>query len=149
MHEMFPGNCSDTARLLHGEYPDDSPDVAWTSAEIAKSPASRCANHGADIRRYWMGRFPATTRTLLGSCPAIARMIHWTLRRTPCRILRGNCADTDWLRSRLRTGHGLDAAADIVPDIRRHRLGRCPAVARTLAGCCPAVARIIQRVLRG
>ncbi|HXI71411.1 MAG TPA: hypothetical protein VNN22_13730 [Verrucomicrobiae bacterium] len=30
LHEMFPGNCSDTARLLPGECPDDSPDVAQT-----------------------------------------------------------------------------------------------------------------------
>jgi hypothetical protein len=35
----------------------------------------------------------------------------------------------DW----LRTGHGLNVAADIAPDIRQHRLGRYPSIARTLA----------------
>jgi hypothetical protein len=28
LREMFPGNCSDTARLLPGECPDDSSDIA-------------------------------------------------------------------------------------------------------------------------
>jgi hypothetical protein len=70
---MLPGNCSDTARLLPGDCPDDSSDVG--------------------------------------------------------RMLRGHSVDTDW----PRTGHGLDAAADIVPTIRQHRLGRYPSIARMLA----------------
>jgi len=60
------------------------------------------------------------------------------------RMLRGHCTDTDW----LRTGHGLAAAADIVPDIREHRLGRYPSIARTQAGKYPAIARMIQRTIR-
>jgi hypothetical protein len=75
---MFSGNCSNAARLLPSEYPDDSSDVG--------------------------------------------------------RMLRGHCAGTDW----LRTGHGLDAAADIVPAIRQHRLGRYP-----------SIARIVHRKMRG
>jgi hypothetical protein len=39
--------------------------AARTAAAIAKSPANRCANHGADIHRYWTRRFPPTARTLL------------------------------------------------------------------------------------
>jgi hypothetical protein len=60
-------------------------------------------------------------------------------------MLRGHCADTDW----LRTGHGLDAAAAIVPDNRQHRLGRWPPIARTLAEKYPAIARTLHRMPRG
>lgn len=82
---MFPGNRSDTARLLLGECPDASSDVG--------------------------------------------------------RMLRGNCADTDW----PRTGHGLDAAAAIVPDIRQHGLGRYPSIAQDTS---PDAARMIRRMIR-
>lgn len=97
-------NRPDAARKLPGNSLDDSSDVARTPSRtlrgllrgcqpvscvicgrtataIAKSPTSRCGNHGADIHRRCVRRFPTTARTLLGSCPAIARMIH--------RILRG------------------------------------------------------------
>jgi hypothetical protein len=54
--------------------------AAWTSLEIAKSPANPFANNGADIPQRCMRHFPPSARTLLGSCPAIARMIHRMLR---------------------------------------------------------------------
>lgn len=73
LRKMFPGNCSDTTRLLPGDCPDDSSDVGW--------------------------------------------------------MLRGHSAGTD----EPRTGHGLDAAADIVPAIRQHWLGRYPSIARMRA----------------
>ena len=60
------------------------------------------------------------------------------------RMLRGHSADTDW----LRTGHGLDAAADILLAIRQHRLGRYPSIARTLAEKYPAIARTLHRMMR-
>lgn len=43
-----------------------------------------------------------------------------------------HCADTDW----LRTGHGLDAAPDIVPDTIRPWRGR-------YGRCCSAIARLV------
>jgi hypothetical protein len=94
-----PRRCPEIARKLPGNSLDDSSDVARTpsptlrgllrgcqhvccvicgrtATAIAKSPASRCANHGADIHRRCVRHFPPTAWTLLGSCPAIARMIH-------------------------------------------------------------------------
>lgn len=59
-------------------------------------------------------------------------------------MLRGHSADTDY----PQTGHELDAAADIVPAIRQHRLGRYPSIARMLAEKCPAIARTLHRMLR-
>ena len=125
--------------------------VTRTSPAYARTRPGSYAYHCAEIHRCSVRCFPATARTLRGCCPANARMIRRTLRRTPFRTPHGNSADMDWLRSRsrLRTGHGLDAAADSVPDIRRNRLGRCPSVARTLAGYCPADARTSCQKLRG
>ena len=92
----LPGNCPEILCMIHrmlpgrqaGHHADCFVDAnlaaswsaAWTSAGITKSPASRCGNHGADIHRRCVRRFPTTPRTLLGSCPAIARMIHPILR---------------------------------------------------------------------
>jgi len=103
--ETFPANCSDTARKLPGNCPDDSADTApdttldaartaaWTAAVITKSFANHRANFGANfganIHRSLVRRFPPTARTRLGSCSVIARMIHRMLRRT----LRGNCPE--------------------------------------------------------
>jgi len=36
LREMFPGNCSDTDRLLPGECPDDSSDVAQMLRRISR-----------------------------------------------------------------------------------------------------------------
>ena len=105
--ETLPANCSDTGRKLPGwligccaddsadTAPDAMPDAAWTATAKAKSSANHRANFGANIHRRLVGRFPPTARTRLGSCPAIPRMIHRTLRRTPRRMLRGNYAATD------------------------------------------------------
>jgi DNA invertase Pin-like site-specific DNA recombinase len=93
------------------------------------------------------GRIPAncpdTSRTLPGNCPEVARM----LRRTPRRMLRGNCATTDWLRSRLRTDCGLvmdwtrlrtlcRTFAGIGSDAARPLPVHCPDASRMLPGCC-------------
>jgi len=73
----LPGCCADAT-------PDTAPDAARTAAAIAKSFANHRANHranfGADIHRRLMRRFPLTARMRLGSCSAIARMIHRMLR---------------------------------------------------------------------
>lgn len=104
LREMFPGNCSDTARLLSGKCPDNSADVASDTT-------------------------PDATRTL-----------------------RGHGLTAVTVADCLRTGHGLDATADSVPDIRGNRLGRCPSVARTLAGYCPdklpSITWTFERTLR-
>ena len=103
--ETFPSNCSDTARKLPGNCPDDSSDAARTAARIiAKSFANHRANFGAnfgaDIHRRLVRCFPPTARTRLGSCPDdsadAARTLRRTLRRTPRRMLRG-------LRRQLRS----------------------------------------------
>ena len=94
--EIFPANCSDTTRKLPGNCPDDSPDAARTAAVITKSfanyRANFGANFGADIHRRLVRRFPPTARTPRGRRPVIARIIRRTLRRSPRRMLRGNCA---------------------------------------------------------
>ena len=71
---------------------------------------------------------PDTSRTLPGNCPEVARM----LRRMPRRMLRGHCAATDWLRSRLRTDCGL------VMDWTRLRTA-----CRTFAGIGSDIARLL------
>jgi hypothetical protein len=85
IRRTLPGHCPDTA-------PDAAPDAARTAAAIVKSFANHRANFGADIHRRLLRCFPLTAGIRLGSCPAIARMIRRTLRRTPRRMLRGNCA---------------------------------------------------------
>jgi hypothetical protein len=71
LHEMFPGNCSDTAQKLPGDFPDDSPDASWTAAVITKSFANHRADFGADIHRRFVRRLPPTARTRLGNCPDV------------------------------------------------------------------------------
>jgi len=96
LHPMRHGHCSEVARQLPGQFtgcyaddsadtaPDATPDAAWTAAAIANSFANHRANFGANfganIHRSLVRRFPPTARTRLGSCPAIARMIHRMLR---------------------------------------------------------------------
>jgi len=86
--------------MLRGCYADDSADTApdatsdtaRTAAAIAKSFANQRANFGANIHRSLVRRFPPTARTRLGSCPAIARMIHRMLRGRYGGHYGGRCA---------------------------------------------------------
>lgn len=136
LREHCAGNCA-----------DDSPDVVrsvnWTPTWTLRVRQTNCfadfSNNCSD-----------TARLLPGECPDDSSDVGRMLRR----MLRGHCADTDW----PRTGHGLEATADSVPDIRRNRLGRCSADARTSCrklrgqfsgrytgnptGCCADIARL-------
>ena len=96
-------NRPDAARKLPGNSLDDSSEIAQTPSRalrgllrgcppaccvicgrtataIAKSPASRCGNNGADIHLHRVRRFSPPARTRLGSCSEIARIIHRMLR---------------------------------------------------------------------
>ena len=89
------------ARMIHrmlrgcfgGRCPDTAPDAARTAAAIPKSFANHRANIGADINRRLVRCFPLTARMRLGSCPAIARMIHRMLRGHYGGHCAGRCAD--------------------------------------------------------
>ena len=74
---------------------------------------NRCANRCADIDRRCVRCFPPTARTLRGSCPAKARMIH--------RSLRGRC-----------TGHHAGCCADIA------RLAALPSCKGMVSWCLGA-----------
>ena len=145
MCEPFPANCTDTARKLPGDWPDDSPDVsrtaAWTAEVITKSFAHPCANFGADSSSASCETFPAncpdTSRMFRGRCVGrhAGCCVEIARTRTGCGHTCGLTADWSWI------GRGCGPCA-----------GHTRASARTLPGCCPDnstdVARMIRRTPR-
>lgn len=124
-----PGRCASAKRT-----------ASWIPAAIAGTLPGCCAYRCADICRCCVRCFPATARTLRGSCPAIARMI--------CRILRGHGLAADW----PWTGCGCGHCAGHSPASPRTLSVRCQDAGRIIPGYCPDsspdAARMIQRTIR-